>query len=151
VLLLLLAERAHPFGVLLGLAEAVTGSTSEPQDGQWYVPSGRRLISGWPHSQGCSPKTSGTSVICRRVFSIAPLKCPPHDPQRIESLPKGRSPSTSQRGHTKESGLDVEDEAFNSRPFLMVMAYSEGTATRSTDDSTLVQAEPMQPREELGP
>ena len=47
------------------------GNTSEPHEGQWNIPSGKRRISGWPHSQVCLPEASGNAIICSRVSSIA--------------------------------------------------------------------------------
>jgi hypothetical protein len=77
------------------------GSTSEPHAGQWKVPSGRRRISGWPHSQACLPWASGKAHMRRRVSSIAPPTQPPHDPQRIGSLPEGVILPASQSGQTR--------------------------------------------------
>jgi hypothetical protein len=80
------------------IGRASWGNTSEWQAGRWRVPSGRRLISGLSRSQLCAPAASGKTVICRRVSSITPLKCRPHDRQRIEPWPEGPSWSASQTG-----------------------------------------------------
>ena len=74
-----------------GLEEASIGSTSEPQAGQWNVPSGRSRISGWPHSQPCLPRAFGRADMLRRVSSIAPLTRLAQEAHRAELLPEGRS------------------------------------------------------------
>ena len=63
---------------------APRGSTSEPQAGQCKTLSGRRRISGWPHSQGWLPNASGRAVTCLRVSSIAPLTRSPQAGHRAE-------------------------------------------------------------------
>jgi hypothetical protein len=57
----------------------------------------------------------------RRVSSIAPLKRPPHDSQRIESLSEGWSLLTSHRGQTRELSLDAKDDFLTVHPFLKAM------------------------------
>ena len=90
---------------------ASMGSTSEPHEGQWNIPSGRRRISGCPHSQACLPEVSGSATICSRVSSIAVPTMHPHEPQRAPSPPKGCSSPTWQTGQTRKSDLDDKDEA----------------------------------------
>jgi hypothetical protein len=69
-------------------------STSAPHEGQWNVSSGRRRISGCPHPQACSPKASGSAIICSRVSSIAVPNLHPHELQRAPSPPKDCSSLT---------------------------------------------------------
>ena len=80
---------------------ASMGSTSEPHEGQWNIPSGKRRISGCPHSQVCLPKAPGSAMICSRVSSIAVPSMHPHEPQRAPSPPKGCSSPTWQTGQTR--------------------------------------------------
>src|SRR5215208_63219 len=94
-----------------GPGMASMGSTSEPHEGQWNIPSGKRRISGCPHSQVCLPKASGSAMICSRVSSIAVPSMHPHEPQRAPSPPKGCSSPTWQTGQTRKSDLDDEGEA----------------------------------------
>jgi hypothetical protein len=54
---------------------ASMGSTSEPHEGQWNIPSGRRRISGCPHPQACLPTASCSAIICSMVSSIAVPSC----------------------------------------------------------------------------
>jgi hypothetical protein len=83
----------------------------------------------------------------RRVASIAPLKRPQYDSQRIESRFLAWSLLASQRGQTRESGLDAIDAKdvllttthVASFPQVMcLMSYSE-EATPRTNESTLRQ------------
>jgi hypothetical protein len=94
------AHRAHTYRYE-GPEVASTGSTSAPHEGQWNVPSGRRRISGWPHSQACSPEAPGSAIICSRVSSIAVPSTHPHEPQRAPSPPKGCSSPAWQTGQTR--------------------------------------------------
>ena len=55
------------------IGESERGRTSEPQDGHLYTPSGRRRISGWPHSQAWLPMAPGSATICSRVSSTSLL------------------------------------------------------------------------------
>jgi hypothetical protein len=80
---------------------ASKGSTSEPHEGQWNMPSGRWRISGWPHSQACFPEALGSAIICSRVSSIAVPSMQPHELQWAPSLPKGCSSPTWQTGQTR--------------------------------------------------
>src|SRR5215217_9187628 len=95
-----------------GPGMASMGSTSEPQAGQWNIPSGRRRISGCPHSQACLPEAPGNAMICSRVSSIAVPRMQPHEPQRAPSPPKGCSSLAWQTGQTRKSDLDDKEEAF---------------------------------------
>src|SRR5215213_2934094 len=94
-----------------GLQMALMGSTSAPHEGQWNIPSGRRRISGCPHSQVCLPNASGSAIICSRVSSIAAPSMHPHEPQRAPSPPKACSSPTWQTGQTRKSDLDGKEEA----------------------------------------
>jgi len=80
---------------------ASMGDTSAPHEGQWNVPSGRRRISGRPHSQVCLPKASGSAMIYSSVSSIAVPSMHPHEPQRAPSPLKGCSSPTWQTGQTR--------------------------------------------------
>src|SRR5215210_4702358 len=77
------------------------GVTSDPQAGHRYTPSGRRLISGWPHSQACPPAASGSATILFSVSSSAPPKTPPHSSHLKELRPKPRSSASEQKGHSR--------------------------------------------------
>ena len=100
---------------------ASIGTTSEPHEGQWNIPSGRRRISGWPHSQACSPEAPGSGIICSRVSSIAVPSTHPHEPQRAPSPPKGCSSPAWQSGQTRKSDPDVkvEDLKFESLSLIL--------------------------------
>jgi hypothetical protein len=74
------------------------GSTSEPQAGQWYTPSGSFRISGCPHSQGWAPRASGSPTISRKVSSAEPTSGSPQELQRAKSCPKETSSPDSQNG-----------------------------------------------------
>jgi hypothetical protein len=67
-------------------------------------------------------RASGRAVICRRVFSTALLKCPPHDSQLIESRLEGCRVFASHRGQTRESDVDAKDEPLISCPFFWTMS-----------------------------
>ncbi len=64
-------------------------------------------------SQAWLPRASGRALICLRVSSSALLRRPSQDWQRIESLAEERrSAPFWQKGHTREPGLDANDEPF---------------------------------------
>src|SRR5215212_7750566 len=65
----------------------------------------------------------------RRVTSIAPLTRAAQEAHWAESLPEGRSWSTSQRGQTKESGLETADELFTS-PCILDLVVKCGRCGR---------------------
>src|SRR3712207_7226498 len=114
------------------VAPASRGTTSEPQAGQWNTPSGRRLISGWPHSQACSPNASGRATICSRVLGTAPSKVRPQESHSARSSP--RVPSSSPRPHagqTMEFGPDVtRDGTFTFLfTFLLLLSSSAGVGS----------------------
>src|SRR5215217_4368065 len=104
-------DRRAPTDRYEGPKVASMGSTSEPHEGQWNIPSGRQRISGCPHSQVCLPEASGSAIICSRLSSIAAPSTHPHEPQRAPSLPKGCSSPTWQTGQTTKSDLDDKVEA----------------------------------------
>ena len=88
--------------------DLIMGNTSEPHEGQWNVLSGRRRISGWPHSsQACSPRASGRATICSSVPTIAPSKAQPHEPHPARPDPRGSSSSELHAGQTRWPILDV--------------------------------------------
>jgi hypothetical protein len=85
--------------------DILTGTTSEPQAGHQYTPSGSRRISGWPHSQAWPPTASGRLVTPCRVSRSGPLRRPPHESQRAELCPKDRSSCASQKGQVRRCDL----------------------------------------------
>src|SRR5215213_5790394 len=80
---------------------AEMGVTSDPQAGHRYTSSGRRLISGWPHSQAWPPAASGREIIQLSVSRSAPPRTPPHSSQRRELRPKERSSASEQKGQVR--------------------------------------------------
>jgi hypothetical protein len=82
------------------------GTTSERQEGQWNTSSGRRRISGYPHSQGCLPVTSGKAASCRSVSRIA-LPRMPQDSQLARYGPRGRNSLDPHAGQTRRFGFDT--------------------------------------------
>lgn len=81
----------------------------------------------------------------RRVSSIAPLKRPPHDWQRIESRVQGESLLASHSGQRRESDLETKDELFTSYPFFMAMGYSEKVTPRNSASALLQEERPQRP------
>ena len=83
------------------------GGTSERQAGQWNVPSGKRRISGWPHSQACFPRASGRAAICSSVPRMVSSKAQPQESQLAGGPDaRGRSSPDPHTGQTRWSGLD---------------------------------------------
>lgn len=82
------------------------GTTSERQAGQWNTSSGRRRISGCPHSQGCLPEASGRAATCSRVLSTA-LPIMPQEPQLARYGPRERNSLNPHTGQTRRAGLDT--------------------------------------------
>jgi hypothetical protein len=81
-----------------------TGVTSDPQAGHRYTPSGRRLISGCPHSQAWPPAASGSATILLSVSRSAPPRTPPHSSHLRELRPKPRSSASEQKGQVRVPG-----------------------------------------------
>src|SRR5215216_63348 len=76
------------------------GRTSKPHAGHRYTPSGRRRISGCPHSQACAPIASGRALISRRVLRNTPPRWPQWG-HRTESRPLGCISCASHEGQMK--------------------------------------------------
>ena len=108
---------AHMWMVLLvqgeqsveSIALLLMGSTSDRQAGQWNVPSGRQRISGWPHSQACSPRASGRAAICSSVPTVASSKARQQDSHSAEreNTPRVRSAPCPHAGQTRRSALET--------------------------------------------
>src|SRR5215204_428312 len=83
------------------------GKTSEPHEGHWNTPSGRRRIFGWPHSQAWLPKASGRAAICSIVLNMASSTEKLHASQRAGSSPRSCNLPEPHAGQRMQFGLDM--------------------------------------------